>query len=186
LTWFGINLFTFVGVVIVANGLAAVIQSKPAGTSLLHYKKPLAPLAAANSQKVRVLWFIFDEWDQKITFDNRKPGLKLPTIDSMRARYFAADFAEEVKSRTLLAVPSMTMGKAVTEMKIGASDELFVRTNQQDKMVLWKNTQNIFRDLHARGINSAILTDSNLSFCRQFHNFTAKCLENGQWWSGQA
>jgi len=183
-TWFGIRLFVFVGVVIIGNGLAATYIAKPAETSLLRYQKALAPLAPTGTEDLRVLWLIFDEWDQKITFDHRKPELKIPTIDAMRENFFAADFAREAGLGTLTSVPTMIMGETVTAIRFGASDKLFVKTERNDEFVPWRKTQNLFREVHDRGINSAILTDSFLSFCRQFHDLTAKCWENGGWWDG--
>ena len=41
----------------------------------------------------RVLWLLFDEFDQRLAFDFRQPGVQLPELDRLRAESFVATHA---------------------------------------------------------------------------------------------
>jgi len=88
----------------------------------LHAALPLPkdpPLAKrlSGTPAVRVLWIIFDDWDQRLTFPDRAPGTPLPALDDLAHRSFAASRAlaaeagKPVKEMaTSTAVPSLLYG----------------------------------------------------------------------------
>src|SRR5262245_40382137 len=54
---------------------------------------------------VRVVWVIFDELSQAITFDNRPAGLALPNLDHLKAESFYATCAGSPSDLTEISMP---------------------------------------------------------------------------------
>src|SRR2546423_46880 len=52
-----------------------------------------APRAQPARSLRRVVWLMFDELDQRITFEARPPGLELPELDRLRRESLYADAA---------------------------------------------------------------------------------------------
>jgi hypothetical protein len=56
---------------------------------------------------------IFDEWDQRLTFDDRPADLMLPEIDRFRNESFVALHAYPPRANTLESIPSLITGRVV-------------------------------------------------------------------------
>jgi hypothetical protein len=149
---------------------------------------PDSPLAArlAGLPPVRVLWILFDEWDQRLTFQNRAPGTLLPTIDSLANRSFTATRALAVQAgmpvdqmTTLDAIPSLLYGKRL----VGSSIE-GAGTRHLDfaggASAVFGGGESIFAHVRSRGWNSAV-EGWYLPYCRIFASQLTDCYWDGRY-----
>jgi hypothetical protein len=84
------------------------------------------PLPEGRRGRPRMLWMLFDEWDQRLVFDARPPGLALPAIDRLRAEALVASRAVGGGYGTANAVPSMFIGRRITESTPAGPSELLI------------------------------------------------------------
>jgi hypothetical protein len=86
-----------------------------------------SPIAAASPHRPRLVWILFDELAYKPTFEARDPGLQLPSFDRLRAESTLYSDMTPVAYRTTRAVPSLLLGKAVTDVTYTASNQYLVQ-----------------------------------------------------------
>lgn len=185
LSWVGVNLFAAVGLVFVFNAVAGVFATKPDHQSFFGYDKQLVTPADTTDQKIRVVWLVFDEWDQEVAFTKRQDGFQLPNLDHLRERAFFANKAKQAGKSTLLAIPGMTVGKPVTWANETATHGVEIRLEGENEPAYWRDVPNLFDDLRGDDKNVAIMTHYFLSHCRQFAHLTARCWEHGNWWRSE-
>jgi len=147
---------------------------------------PDPPLAHRlnGSPAVRVIWVIFDEWDQRLTFgDADTPSAApVPTIASLSARSFIASRALAAQSgavpvynmATALAIPSLLYGKlAIAFGTEDASTRNLLFTGESDPTVLGSGNS-VFARARSLGWNSAI-AGWFLPYCRIFASQVTDC-----------
>lgn len=183
LVW-GTVIVSPVSVVIAGNILtnAVVLAGDPA--NLLGLDKPLASAPEVTEPQTRVMWLLFDEWDYGRTFEDRHPDLEMPVLDGLVDRSFHATNAMQISTRTLHAMPSMTLGREVTAFKFRNRDDFAIRYAGTKNMVPWREQNTIFHDAFDRGLKTALLSQW-ISYCRLLHNILHVCWEDGNWWRGQ-
>jgi hypothetical protein len=87
------------------------------------------PLPDGRRGGPRLLWMLFDEWDQRLVFTARPRGLSLPAIDRLRAEALVAARAVGGGYGTANAVPSMFIGRRIAESAPAGPSELLVGIN---------------------------------------------------------
>jgi hypothetical protein len=130
---------------------------------MLHYDpRPFAdgppaavPVSAAKASP-RFVWVIFDEWDQRLTFLDRRPDLRLPEIDRFRRESLYAANAIPAGPETTISMPAMTTGKLVETFRHGDADELLIRMADTKQVVSWGKQPNVFADARAAGFRTAV------------------------------
>jgi hypothetical protein len=146
---------------------------------------PDPPLAARlpGSPPVRVLWIVFDDWDQRLTFTDRAPGTRLPALDSLVDLSFAARRALSAEAgipvfemATVDAIPSLLYGTLTTDsLTEGPSiKRLFFAgsgTSTGSPSVIFGVGDHIFSRFRSQGWNSAI-AGWYLPYCRVFAQLT--------------
>lgn len=160
---------------------------------MLAGQKPLPPdppLAArlSGSPTVRVIWILFDDWDERLTFHDRAVGMRLPALDNLSIRSFRATRALAVEAgqralqdmATQEAVPSLLYGKFLVQEE--AEDAKTQRLEfvpprspigAEDNEVLG-DAGNVFERGRARGWNSAV-AGWYLPYCRVFGSQLTDC-----------
>jgi hypothetical protein len=144
---------------------------------------PDPPLAQRlpGSPPVRVLWIVFDEWDQRLSFPGRAPGIHLPVIDSLAGRSFAANraLAPEAgivpvsRMATTDAVPILLYGKRIVDSGVeGAATRIIVFDD--DASTVFGGGNSIFARIRAQGWNSAV-AGWYLPYCRDFGSQLTDC-----------
>ena len=127
----------------------------------------------------RVLWIIFDEMDERLTFIDRPTGLRLPEIDRLRDESLWASNAFPPAGETLLSMPSLINGRIVTSAKPQGTRDLLLTYEGDEQTVNWRNTANVFSRARDLGYKTAVVGWSNpydriigssLDFCRFFPN----------------
>ena len=76
--------------------------------------KPLAPFIQTSAASQRVLWLVFDEMDQRQTFEKRLPDAELPVIDRFRGESLYANNAYPPASWTIRSMPALFTGKRIS------------------------------------------------------------------------
>ncbi len=139
--------------------------------------KPHAPLLAGARPSPRVLWVIFDEWDERLTFRDRSPDLRLPDIDRFRAEGLYADNAYSPGPETLYSMPALITGKMVKDVDNDqGTAELGLIYPDRNKPVPWSKEPNIFSAARQAGFNTALVGWYH-PYCRVINNDLSGC-----WW----
>ncbi len=114
------------------------------------------PALVAHAPGPRVLWLIFDEFDQGLAFANRPKGLSLPDLDRLRSEFLYATRAVPPSGNTSTSIPSLIAGQVIIEANPMGGQDLEV-TDQRGKTESWITMPSIFGAVHQRGLNSAIV-----------------------------
>lgn len=134
-----------------------------------------APFAAAPTPH-RVIWILFDEWDQRQTFEDPLRRARLPELQRLRGQSLYASKAYSPGAATRISVLSLFTGKVLASAVPAGPAECLLR---EPGGVARKLTDypDLFSKLRERGFNSAIF-GSYLPYCRLFGNDTSLC----GWW----
>ena len=132
----------------------AVHSTWPAG-----YYAPKTPPAPAMPTRPahRVVWILFDEWDQYLTFQNRAKGLALPEVDRFRSQALYGERVFPPGGDTLESLPSLLIGKIVQSTKRTVPNDLLLTFADSKKTEPWSIQPNVFQRARQLGVNSAIV-----------------------------
>lgn len=131
------------------------------------------PLVQPASPK-RVVWLIFDEWDQRVAFAERPAGLRLPELDRLRSESFCAANAFPPGGSTLISMSALTTGLSVTAAVPTNSSELSLTVDGRSDALGWSQQTNVFGRARRLGFNTALvgwyhpyarIFGTNLNFC---------------------
>jgi hypothetical protein len=141
---------------------------------------PTAPrLAPKPAGAPRVVWVIFDEWDQDLTFAERPSRIQLPEIDRVRAAGFSATEAIRPNMFTDWSMPALTTGIALEDIHPDGPGELMIRPRGSDTFLRWSQQDTVFREARKLGFNTAVVAWA-IPYCRVLNNDLSGCW----WWSG--
>ena len=115
-----------------------------------------APVLPPRPAGPRVLWLVFDEFDQRHAFIERAPSVELPELDRLRARALYASNAYPPARKTELSMPAMMTGKLVSKARPYGSDELLITYGGAAEAVRWSTQPNIFSSARELGFNTAM------------------------------
>jgi hypothetical protein len=135
---------------------------------------PLSPPLPAARNSPRVIWFICDEWDYRLTFENREPGLQLPEIDRLRTESFFARNAFPPGPETPVSIPGYYCSRLVEGVQYDGPRELQIRYRGKSQAVPWSSQPNVFQHARQLGFNTALVewfhpscrVIGGLAFCR--------------------
>jgi hypothetical protein len=119
--------------------------------------KPLQPLLTAAHRQPRVIWIIFDEWDFRLTFLERLPGLSLPAVDRLRSQALFAQNAQPPGPATPISMPGLITGRLVANVLTDGPDELMLTYKDDSNPVPWSHQRNFFDEARQLGFNTALL-----------------------------
>jgi hypothetical protein len=162
--------FLFVG-----QGLYRVYEFDASSTAdgPMAWRLPTKPTAAP-----RVVWVIFDEWDQELTFEDRPTRIHLPEIDRLREAAFSAANAETPGPETDLSMPALITGMALADGRAKSAWELMIRPKNGDRWIPWSGQDNVFRRAREMGFNTAVVGWA-VPYCRVLKADLSDCW----WWS---
>jgi hypothetical protein len=138
--------------------------------------KSSLPSAPSPSHR-RLLWMIFDEMDERLTFIDRPAGLKLPEIDRLREESLWAANAFPPGPGTSISMPSLITGRVITRKQPENKRELMLMLEGGEDAKHGKDVPNLFARARALGYRTALVgwylpyckeMGSNLDFCRSF------------------
>lgn len=143
-------------------------------TRRVHSEPPHAALLP-QARGPHVLWIIFDEWDQRLTFEARPPGLALPALDRLQGESFYAANALPPADRTIVSMPSLIEGRAVRSSTPIDSNTMLLEYKDGGKQ-RFGDEPNLFSEVRRAGMNAAVY-GWYLPYCRVFAQYLSDC-----WW----
>jgi len=109
-----------------------------------------------ENNRPKVIWIIFDEWDQYLTFEKRDKNIYLPTIDKFKENYFSASAVHQIAENTPLSLSSYINGYVTKNFKITGHNKIKLEFYNKPS-VLWGEEASIFSKLNSKKINSSVV-----------------------------
>ncbi len=144
-------------------------------------KAPAPRLEMRRTSSPRVLWFLFDGMDQRLSFVERPSTLKLPEIDRFRDEAVYARNAYTPAGNTLWAMPALITGRPVQYARPSRSDELMITFADSAQAVGWSTQENVFSKARAVGANTALVGYYH-PYCRVIGQSLTSCWWETDWW----
>lgn len=166
-------LLPFVLVTFVQAGLRI---SKNVGVVYAEDKAQSSPPFTRKKPASRVLWIVFDEFDQRLTFSGRPASVSLPELDRLRSQSVYATNAYPPAPFTYMSMPALTTGRLVAEVSPVSSDEMMLRFDGDATAVGWSTQPNVFSSARQSGYSSGLVGWSH-PYCEILGNSLAKCEE---------
>lgn len=140
----------------------------------------LAPLAAraaiGKNPSSRVVWLLFDEFDQHLAFDERPAGLVLSELDRLRSESLVANRVLQTADATVIAIPSLLSGQLFETAQPMDAGTLWVRPAGLEIFWNWRDQPNVFQQARRLGANTS-LTGWQLPYCRIIGDSLVHCFE---------
>jgi len=137
--------------------------------------------AATGSSPGRVLWLVFDELDQVLTFEQRPGTVKMPELDRLRSEAVYANSAYPPGDDTLTSITSLISGRRVVRSVPASAGQLMVTFEGASGPVDWSGQPNVFRKARELGAGTGIV-GWYMPYCRLLGNDLTTC--SWQPWSG--
>ena len=118
--------------------------------------KPAAPVAGVK-RFPRVVWFICDEWDYRLTFIDRDRTLALPEIDRLRREAVFAENAFPPGPETPVSIPGYYTGRLVSAVEYQGPRQLGVKFQGESGLLPWSEQPNYFGRARDLGFNTALV-----------------------------
>jgi hypothetical protein len=152
-------------------------QNQP---SAFQARVALTPLparsAAGKNPGSRVVWLLFDEFDQHLAFDERPAGLQLSELDRLRSESLVANRVMQTANATVIAVPSLLSGQAFELTQPMDARTLWVQSAGSEAFWDWRDQPNVFQQARRLGANTS-LTGWQLPYCRLIGDSLVHCFD---------
>ena len=122
----------------------------------------------------RVLWVVYDEMDQRTTFDQRPADLQLPSFDRLRAESFSASSALPPADRTERSMPAYLTGLRVEDARLVGRNQLRLQVQGRPDPFVWRGADTIFAGARALGLNTG-LAGFFLPYCAMVGDSVTTC-----------
>lgn len=136
--------------------------------------QPLETTAATAAGRPRVLWLIFDQLDQELTFEARPADVELPAVDALRDESFSADQAFAPAGWTIVSIPALLTGRLVARAEPTSANTLWLRFADQDEPERWGSQPNVFSRARERRLNTALVGNYH-PYCRILSGYLVSC-----------
>ena len=162
-------LFPFVLVTFVQVGWSLT----KADSTVAFCDKALAPPSPTGKRPAtRVVWLLFDEMDQRMTFSARPPTVQLPEMDRLRSQAIYASSAYPPADWTHVSMPALLSGQLLSRSKPLDADELLITFAGTREAVRWSTQANVFSKAREAGFSSAVM-GWYLPYCRIIGSLTS-------------
>ena len=138
------------------------------------------PSPTGKTPATRVVWLLFDEMDQRMTFSARPSTVHLPEMDRLRSQAIYASNAYPPADWTRLSMPALLSGQLVSRFKPLDADELMIAFAGTEEAVRWSTQPNVFSEAREGGFSSAVV-GWYLPYCRIIGSLTSCSWQGGQW-----
>jgi len=115
-----------------------------------------APLTQTAPSLRRVVWLVFEELDQRLTFEARPIGLELPELDRLRRESLYADAARPPAGATEVSMPALITGRPVVAVAPMSPNDLTL-TFADGKTARWSAYPNVLARARALGYDTALI-----------------------------
>ena len=152
-------------------------KAQPAAFQMRNSLTPLpARPAAGRNPGSRVVWLLFDEFDQHLAFDERPAGLALSELDRLRSESLVANRVLQTANATVIAVPSLLSGQAFQFSQPLDARTLRVQPAGLETLWDWRDQPNIFQQARKLGANTS-LVGWQLPYCRVIGDSLVHCFD---------
>jgi hypothetical protein len=139
------------------------------------------PIAAPSPHRPRLVWILFDELAYQPVFETRDPTLKLPNFDRLRAESTLYSDATPIAYRTTRAVPSLMLGRAVTDVTFTADNRYLVQLDGGSDWAPFDTKASLFGIAKQHGLSTSIV-GWYVAYCPIFVGIVTDCY----WSNGDA
>jgi hypothetical protein len=146
------------------------------GVAYAENKPTVNAPVARKRPSTRVLWIIFDEMDQRMSFAERPASLDLPELDRLRSQSVYAVNAYPPAPLTYMSMPALITGRLVAKVTPVRADELLVEFAGQDTAVAWSAQPNVFSEARRSGFNTGLVGWCH-PYCEVIGSSLSKCDE---------
>ena len=115
-----------------------------------------APLKTPPPSLRRVVWLVFEELDQRVTFEARPAALQLPELDRLRGESLYADGARPPAGTTEVSMPALITGRQVVSVLPINPHDLEL-TFADGKTAKWSTHANVFSRARVYGYDGAVV-----------------------------
>jgi Type I phosphodiesterase / nucleotide pyrophosphatase len=140
----------------------------------------LPPLSARPAVRTnpasRVVWLLFDEFDQHLAFDERPAGVELSELDRLRSESLVANRVLQTSNATVIAVPSLLSGEAFDLTQPMDARTLWVKQAGSETFWDWRDQPNVFQQARRWGANTSLI-GWQLPYCRLIGDSLVHCFE---------
>ena len=128
----------------------------PTVIAAAHKSTSVSP-APRKVPATRVLWLIFDEMDQRMSFAERPASVKLPELDRLRSQALSATNAYPPAPLTYMSMPALITGRLVAKVTPVRADELMIDFAGEQQAVGWSVQPSIFSEARKSGFNTGLI-----------------------------
>jgi hypothetical protein len=127
------------------------------GTVHAAAKPASAKLMPRKQAGTRVVWIIFDEMDERMSFSERPASIKLPELDRLRSQSVYATNAFPPAPLTYMSMPALITGRLVSKVTPIRADELMINFDGQKEAVAWSTQPNVFSEAVQSGFRTGLV-----------------------------
>jgi hypothetical protein len=138
-------------------------------------KSTLPMLTHPPGPRRRVIWMLFDEFDQRLAFDLHQPKVDFPEFDRLRSESLVANRAQQTAGWTTLALPSLLSGQIYSRAELADAETLRV-SPESGGVFSWRDQPNVFKKARQLGANTELIGWHH-PYCRVFGDSTVRCLD---------
>jgi Sulfatase len=131
-------------------------------------------IPAADPKKPRLVWILFDELAYQPTFEARDPSLQLPNLDRLRGESTLYTEVTPIAYRTTRAVPSLQLGRAVTDVEYTASNRYLVQIDNSSQWQTFDPKASLFAMAGQHGLTTSIV-GWYIAYCPVFVKIATEC-----------
>jgi sulfatase-like protein len=131
----------------------------------------------------RVVWLLFDELSYDQLFDHRQPSINLPAFTRLKQESVSFSQLVPAGNLTELIIPSLFLGRTITEVKSNREGQLFWRSNSE---MGWQNFQpeaTVFAAARRQGWGTGVAGWYN-PYCRLLATTLDRCYWTFQEFTG--
>lgn len=136
-----------------------------------------APEAPRSPAASRLVWLVFDEWDQRLTFEQRPADLALPELDRLRSEALYASAAYAPAEQTQYSMLSVLAGRVLARLEPDAGRDLRLVFRDHPEPALWSQHPNLFRRARAEGFRTAAV-GWYIPYCTLLSDALDSCWQN--------
>jgi hypothetical protein len=105
----------------------------------------------------RLLWVIFDEWDQTILFDQRPKELRLPVLDALVKESVVVSAAYAPANATMVSLPALLQGRLLADATATTDSRLRIRLPGRNEWENFQDENSIVTDVLAMPAKATVL-----------------------------
>jgi arylsulfatase A-like enzyme len=133
-----------------------------------------SPMAAEKQHNQRLVWILFDELAYQPTFEARDPSLHLPNFDRLRAESTLYTDMTPIAYRTTRAVPSLLLGRAVTDVTYTGKNQYLVQIENDPHWQVLDPNATLFGMAKQHGLSTSIV-GWYIAYCPVFVGIVTDC-----------